>query len=346
MKLQVVKQNVGADMSKNDFKVCLQQLYSNQVRKIKKTSSFKNTPEGFKAFVMWLRKNIDPNAPLRITLEATGIYYEQFVHYLNDYTDFHISVLLPTMTKAYFKSLNIKSKTDKIDAKTLGQMGIERDLKRWQPLSDQMHQLRQLTRNRVSLVEMKTMVKNRLHATEHSYSPSKEVIKQLKAQIRLLDRQIKKTEIEIEAIVDNDEMLEERIEKICKIKGLGLMTVATVVAETGGFVLFNSRSQLVSYAGYDVVQNQSGTSVNSKTKISKKGNRFIRRALYFPSISMSRMEPAFKSLHDRVFHKTRIKKKAFVAVQRKALILIYTLFKNNAEYDPNYQNHKSEAMVS
>lgn len=340
MKPQIIKQNVGIDQSKNDFKVCLQQLNSNQERKIKKSSSFKNTLNGFKAFVSWLNKSIDPKTILRVTIEATGVYYEQLVHYLNDHTDFHISVLLPNMSKAYFKSLNVKSKTDKTDAKILGQMGIERNLEKWQPLSKQMRSLRQLTRNRVSLVETRTAIKNRLHAVQYSYSPNKEVIRQLRTQVKLLDKQVKKTEIEIKKLIDKDDFLKERIDRICEIKGLGIVTVATVIAETDGFVLFTSRSQLVSYAGYDVVQNQSGTSVNSKTKISKKGNSFIRRALYFPSITMSKKEPVFKNLHDRVFFRTRIKKKAFVAVQRKALTLIYTLFKNNLVYDPNYQNKK------
>jgi len=35
--------------------------------------------------------------------------------------------------------------------------------------------------------------------------------------------------------------------------------------------------------------------------------------------------------------------KAYVAVQRKALILIYTLFKNDVAYDPNFQNQPKEA---
>ena len=36
------------------------------------------------------------------------------------------------------------------------------------------------------------------------------------------------------------------------------MTVATVLAETNGFALFKSASQLVRYSGYDVIENQSG----------------------------------------------------------------------------------------
>jgi len=338
MKPQVIKQNTGADLSKDDFKVSFQQLFDNQHRKIKSSRKFKNNLTGFKEFVKWVDKRKVPTVPVRVTLEATGVYYEQLVHFLCVQTDYHISVLLPNTTKAYFKSLNIKSKTDKIDAKVLGQMGIERDLKAWKPISKQMRKLRQLTRFRVHLQESKTMAANRLHALQHSFDPPKEVIKQLKQQIRLLDRQVKHTELQIEELVAMDEALEERIENICQAKGLRLISVASIIAETDGFVLFSSRGQVLSFSGYDIVQNQSGSSINGKTRISKKGNRYIRRALFFPAMTLARFEPRFKQLYDRVYDRTKLRMKAQVAVQRKALVMIYTLFKKNEPFISNYEN--------
>ncbi|MFT4974113.1 MAG: transposase [Saprospiraceae bacterium] len=112
-------------------------------------------------------------------MEATRVYYEQLVHFIDASTDYYISVLLSNKTNAYFKSLNIKTKTDKIDAKYLGLMGIERNLKHWKPMSKELLPLRQLTRNRVNLIETKTAISNRLHAHLHSFNPHKEVIKQL-----------------------------------------------------------------------------------------------------------------------------------------------------------------------
>ena len=35
--------------------------------------------------------------------------------------------------------------------------------------------------------------------------------------------------------------------------------------------------------------------------------------------------------------RTGIKMKGYVAVQRKLLVLIYTLWKNDMEFDPNYE---------
>lgn len=52
-----------------------------------------------------------------------------------------------------------------------------------------------------------------------------------------------------------------KVEQICAIKGVGVLTVAQVLAETNEFALFENQRQLVSYAGYDVVENQTGPPV-------------------------------------------------------------------------------------
>jgi len=48
-------------------------------------------------------------------------------------------------------------------------------------------------------------------------------------------------------------------------------------------------------------------------------------------------EPAFKALYERVYKRTGIKMKGYVAVQKKLLCLIYALWKKNEAYIPNYR---------
>lgn len=342
MKRQITKQNVGADLSKDDFKVSFRQMDSDYKHRIKGSRTFKNSLTGFRTFLKWVEKNRDLSCEVRITLEATGVYYEQLVHYLHDNSDYHISVVLPNKAKAYFKSLNLKSKTDKLDAAALGQMGLERDLKKWEPLSSSMLGLKQLTRDRVSILTQKTALSNRLHALKHSYNPSKEVIKRIKQQLLLLKKHLKEVDKQIGSALTNDPELKRQMDNICKTKGLGLVTVATVLAETGGFELFKTRGQVISFSGYDVVHKESGSSIKGKTRISKKGNKYIRRALHFPAMVVIKHDPKFRQLYDRVFDRTKIKMKALVAVQRKLLLLIYTLVKKNEAYDPNYQYREIE----
>ena len=114
-----------------------------------------------------------------------------------------------------------------------------------------------------------------------------------------------------------------------------------IVAETNGFAAFENVAQLVSYAGYDVVENQSGKR-SGKTKISKKGNHRIRRCLHFPAFNMITYDVApFKNLYERVYEKSKIKMKAYTAVQKKLLAFIYILWKKDEAFDPNYQDKES-----
>lgn len=139
-------------------------------------------------------------------------------------------------------------------------------------------------------------------------------------------------------LLSHDPVLKNKIDQLCKIKGLGLLSVATIVAETNGFEGFENLRQLVSFAGYDVVENQSGLR-SGKTKISKKGNSRIRRILFLPAFSAVRFgEPACQALFERVFLRSRIKIKGYVAVQKKLLTLCYALWKKNLNYDPLYNS--------
>lgn len=338
-KVKVTKQNVGVDISKDDFKVCFYHLDSNNRRFIKGTRRFKNTLAGFVDFMKWIEKKRKLDLILHITMEATGVYYENLAHFLND-NGYHVSVVLPNQSKAYAKSLNLNSKTDKIDANMLGQLGIERELGKWQPASAKMRVLKQLTRDRGNLIEEKVAISNKIHAQVQSFSPDKTVIKRMEERLDLLKKQIKQVEKQVELTIKTDELINHKIDNICKVKGLALITVATIIAETNGFVLFTSRSQLINYSGYDVIEWTSGTSLKGQARISKKGNSRIRKALHFPAISAVKHEPQFQQLFDRILDRTSIKMKGYVAVQRKLLLLIYTLFKKDSVYDPNYLQNK------
>ena len=81
---KVIKQNVGVDISKDDFKVCFYHLDSNSKKFIKGTRTFKNTLAGFVAFMKWVEKKRIAELVVRITIEATGVYYENLAHFLND----------------------------------------------------------------------------------------------------------------------------------------------------------------------------------------------------------------------------------------------------------------------
>jgi transposase len=336
---------LGNDISKNEMSVCLSQIDARQHVTVKATHKFENNLRGWKALENWIMRHYKvPDAPLVLVVEATGVYYEGFAYYFKS-KGFHLHVVLPNKSKFYAKSLNIKTKNDEVDARILAQMGLERNLSMWKGMTPIMQNIKHLCRQRTALQEMRTVVSNQLHAHSHSHNPHKEVIEGIQQHLAFLDKQLKKMEEELEKTTFEDAELRQKIENICTIKGVGTITALVVISETNGFDLIENKSQLVSYAGYDVTEHSSGTSIKGKPKISKKGNSHIRRALYFPALSASSCEPKLQELYQRIHEKNpKTKMIGAVAVQRKLLVLIYTLYKKNEPYDSKYEEKKAEEL--
>jgi transposase len=334
-----LKYSVGLDIASKKIDVCMSVIDRNQRVVVVSSSSFLNTLKGFKDLDDWIiRKQKEKEVPLVLCMEATGVYHENCALYFSE-RKYNTSIILPNKAKHYLISLGLKSKNDSIDAKGLSKMGAEQCLELWQPMGKFFYELRQFTRQHQNLQEQKTVFNNQLHALELAMYKNKKMIKQQKDIIKLFDKQIKELEKLMKNLIESDEVVKQKVANICKIKGIGLLSVATVLAETNGFELFKNYKQVVSYAGFDVVERESGMSTG-KTKISKKGNSRIRRALFMPSfVAVKHKEKALVDLYERTFAKHGIKMKSYVAVQKKLLVLIYHIWKKNEEYNSDYQNN-------
>ena len=330
------KQAVGVDVSKAEFAVRLVWVEANSGRlKYRRRRRFVNTLKGFQSFHEWLEKHTLADVPLVIMLEATGVYHEELAYYL-DGLHYAVSIQLPNKVKAYAHSLNTYSKTDKIDADIIARMAAEREVKRWRPMSREMLTIKALSRQRTQLVVQRTRVSNQRHAHSHGVVKSAEILARYETLLKTYDDMIAQTEREMKQLAKANASLTAAVARLSSLHGIGLVTALTVLAETDGFRLFTSRSQVVRYAGYDVEQRQSGSSLQGRGRISKRGNSHIRRALYMPSLSAVRKSGIFKDLYDRIFERTGKKQMALVAVQRKLLTTMYALQKNGTYYEVDY----------
>lgn len=338
----MLKYCVGIDVSKTDLQCCISVIDQLQKVTVRSSAKFANTKAGFILLHQWITtRHSNKEVPLVVVMEATGVYYEQAAMYLFQ-QHYSISVVLPNKAKKYLQSTGLKSKNDKIDAQGLSRMGAEQCLALWQPMNSYFYQLRELTRQHQGLQELNTTVSNQLHASQTGMYQNKLVVKQLKTLLTTLDKQIKELAAAIEKHIAQQQEVKQKVDNICKIKGVGVLTIAVILAETNGFVLFENSRQLVSYAGYDVVENQSGNH-QGKTKISKKGNSRIRRVLHMPAFCVVRYEQQpFIDLFNRTLERHGQKMKSYVAVQKKLLVIIYALWKTNSAYELNHTQNKDQ----
>ncbi len=330
----LLKKSVGIDVSKDTLDVAMSVLSRDFHVNVVSTTQLKNNATGIKKLISWMHTHsLTDDLPFQVVLEATGVYHELVTHSL-DKKGFQVVVVMPNKVKNYVLSTDIRTITDKISAKQIAEFGLLKKLEKWVKPDSTLRSIKILSRERLQLINDRTRSKNQLHALTHSMAITQASIKRVQERIKFLDNQIKETEQQILSIVEENRWLKDKIDKIVSVKGIGIMTVVTVASETDGFNLIRNTRQLVCYAGYDVVHKESGTSVKRKGKMSHRGNKYIRRALHFPSLSAVQHEEHFTNFYNRLYERQKIKMKSYVAVQRKLLILIYTLWKNNEVYNP------------
>jgi len=332
---QIVKQVLGIDVAQKELVVCLGRIYDDWTPEMYSHGTFVNSKKGFDALINWVKKFTVDTTPVRYVMEATGVYHESLAYYLDD-KGYEVSIVLPNKISNYFRTLERKTITDKTASETIAQFGLERKLDQWKRPKQIFRSLKQLTRERNQLVDDRTATKNQLHAEQSEAFPNPSSLSRMKARIKFLDKQVAEIIKEITTAIKQDKEMSNAIETICSIPGIGRLTAATVLAETNGFELIRNKRQLTSYAGLDVREKQSGTSIKGKPRISKKGNRHLRKAMHLPALAAIRHEKRFKTIFARLVSKHGIKMKAAVAVQRKLLEMIYTVYSKNTVFDKNY----------
>jgi transposase len=332
---KVVKQSVGIDVAQKELVVCIGRMYEDWSTELYSYKSFGNNSKGFLSLVKWVLKLSQPTVPIRYVMEATGVYHESLAYYLADH-GYCLTIVLPNKISNYVRTLSVKTVTDKTASEAIALFGLERNLEDWKRPKPIFKRLRQLSRERNQLVQERTIVKNQLHAEQAESEPNPSTVKRIKQRILLLNKQEKAINEEIESMVKKEKTVSRELTLLCTIPGIGPLTAATILAETNGFELVRNKRQLASYAGFDVKEKQSGTSVKGKSRISKKGNKYLRKAMHFPALAAIRHDERFRSIFARLVSKHGIKMKAVVAVQRKLLEMTYTIFKTQTAYNKNY----------
>lgn len=336
---------MGVDVAQKELVVSLGRMNEDLSHEVYAKRVFQNKESGFAALVKWVKKQASCEIVIRYVMEATGVYHQKFAYYLEE-NGHELSIVMPNKISNYMRSLDTKTITDLTCADAITRFGLERKLDRWSRPKAIYRNLQQLTRERDQIVDERVAVKNQLHAEQSEAMPNPSSINRLKARIRFLSKQEQEIKKDIDSCAAKDESVQEEINILTTIPGVGNLTAAIVLAETNGFELIRNRKQLTSYAGLDVKEKQSGTSIKFKPKISKKGNRSLRKAMHMPALVAVRHNQQYKSTYARLVSKNGIKMKGLVAIQRKILELMYTLLKSKTTYQSDYEEKKRASITS
>ncbi|WP_036151154.1 IS110 family RNA-guided transposase [Maribacter forsetii] len=342
-----LKQSLGIDVSKLNLSLSLGSLNENLVKEFESHPDVSNDIMGYKVLLKWLKESVDLDVELLVVMEATGVYHQGIAHFLYE-QGYSVCVMQSGRVKRYAQSLDQRSKTDALDSRMLSMLGLERNIRLWHPPSEELQELKGLSRERSSLLNDRTMETNRQGAIASSVHNNARALKRHKIRLKLLNTQIAAVEEDMQLLISKNEVLKRKLDYLTSIPGISFISAATVIGETLGFESIVNAKQLASYAGYDVVLRESGN-FKGKTRISKKGNSHIRAVLHMPSMTCVRCNPTLKQFYNRLKPNKAKPLVALVAVQRKLLILMYTLWKNEENYDAGYEikkQQKHEALAA
>lgn len=296
---------IGVDISKSHLDVFRLEDES--------ADRFENSTAGFRALVKWLGKT----AVVRIVFEPTGPYHRAFEKALLD--KFPLVKVNPLQARRFAEACGTRAKTDAVDARMLAHMGAALGLEPDTPVSEKLHDLKDLQVARTGLIKERTRLRNRGHVQTIAL-----LKRQTKARLAQVERQIAELNAEIAARIADDQPTARKREILCSIPGLGPIAAAlilTFLPEIGTL----ERKQAGSLAGLVPYSRESGT-WKGRSFISG-GRKPLRDALYMPALVAMRFNPDLKAKYTQLRAAGKPAKVAIVTLMRKLIETANALIK-------------------
>ncbi len=321
---------LGIDISKSKFDVALIKGGSNN-NKVK-NKVFVNTPAGFEQLQQWLTsQNV---TQIHCCMEATNTYGDALARFLFEH-GYGVSIVNPSRPKAFGRSQLSRTKTDRTDAKTIAQFCAALTPALWTPPPIEVEQLQALVHRLDNLKSMRQQESNRLETADSI------VIAAITTHIEFLAQQIVATEALIRDHFDQHPHLKAQRDLITSIPGIAQATASAILAEIRDVSAFESADQLAAFAGLTPSEFSSGSSVHGKPRLSKIGNRSLRKVLYMPALVARRYNPLIRAFCERLLAKGKSKMAVIGAAMHKLLRQVFGVLKSGQPFDPNFLSSPS-----
>jgi transposase len=290
---------------------------------------FPNTPQGHQAVLRFLERSAHP---VRVALESTGLYGLDLALALHQ-AGVALMVANPRAVRHFAHALLERSKNDHLDAAVLREFAARMPFQPWCPPSASALKLVAVARRLEALTDMMAAEKNRGHAASLSQALPALIRRDIQRSIQTQQRAIDRLTRAAQEFILGDAKLARRYELLLSIPGFGTTSALHTLAELTLLPADMDVRQWVAYAGLDPREYTSGTSVHKKVRISKAGNKHLRRSLYMPALVAVRHDPHVRAYYEHLLARGKTKMQALVATLRKLLHAIYGMFKHDQLFD-------------
>lgn len=316
---------IGIDVSKSTLQVYIPIKDEN----ISIDNSAKSIKQLYAKLKKYYKKDSDK---LVFVFEPTGSYSSVLKHFCAQ-KGILAYMVNPRQSANFAKALDNRSKSDIIDAKMLYQfhvMANPDDIA--VPVIDEVQEaIAEMLSYYKLLQKQRNGFSNHLEALEAKQG-SIFIIKQLKKEIMQLKTKEENIIQEMKELICSDVALIEKLENIKSIKGIGDIAAIALLHLFMTYPNAN-RQQLTALSGLDAIEVTSGSSVQRRSRISKKGSAVYRSMLFMPVLCATRHNPYMKAFYDRLKKNGKHSTSAQIAVMRKMMLIAHSLYKNNQMFD-------------
>ena len=307
---------IGIDVSKKDLSVF----------NGKKDLKFINQ-EGLRPFKKYLKGKYKNFSDIVIIFEPTGIYSFNLKEFCAE-NSIKAYIVNPKRSHSFARSLGIRSKDDKIDARILYQFHKlinSKDIK--VPKIDQ--QAKVLSSY---LTSYEFAVKQRVAISNHLESlRDKKLTSLLKKELKRAQKLEDEIFNDIKEYIRQNQNLREDYQRLLTISGVGgkmAIALLTLFKTYQG----TNRAQITALVGLDSTKRESGSSVRGRAKISKNGKAIYRKVSYLPAICATVHNQKIKIFYQRLLANHKPKKLAIIASMRKILLIAHAMYRDKTEY--------------
>jgi transposase len=304
---------VGVDVSKERLDVALRPTGGHHW--------FSNDPDGIEALVSRLAEE----RPALVVLEASGGYERPAAAALAA-SGLAVAVVNPRQARDFAKATGKLAKTDALDAESLARFAeAVKPEPRVLP-GEEAVLLGEILDRRRQLIGMLVAENNRLSATA-----SEQVRRRIRAHIRWLEKEISRTDGELEEAIERSPTWRENESLLRSVPGVGPVLARTLLAEVPelGTLSHKRLSALVGVAPFNF---DSGTLRGRRMVWG--GRARVRSTLYMASLAATRYNPAIRAFYERLVAAGKPRKVALVACMRKLLSILNAVVRDRVPWSP------------
>ena len=271
-----------------------------------------------------------PDMTVQVAVEATGCYHYPVAEAAVA-AGLGCVIYNPILTKQQIKSSVRGSKTDKTDAIHIARIGLRGDGRLYTPevyLATK-HYARSCQKLSILSTACKHYQSHLTDLLEAELSPlTKGLLQGVQDAITAAKEQLYK---DLATSAKGDIFT-----RLQTIKGVGPYVAASLIGEIQDMKRFKTAKALTAYAGLDPRIRQSGHTLNSTGRLTKRGSSYLRRSIFLAANVARQHDPNLKAFYDKKRSEGKSYKVATVATARKLLTIVRAIWLSGQNYDERF----------